>query len=193
MAEILGDAREAAACSPWSPGSCCSPSSWLSDPRLRHGVVTGVRAYRSGDLVWWQFLGGLGGALIIAGQSIVVPILGVALFTVAVIAGQTANSLVVDRAGLGPAGRQPITRPDGSWLRGSRRSRWQSACGARAGRSRFAPVLLAVVAGAATAIQYAVNGRVASPPERRWSPPGSTSSWASRPCWSLFGIGLDRR
>ena len=38
------------------------------------------------------------------------PSLGVAVFTVAVVAGQSSNSLIVDRMGLGPAGKQAITR-----------------------------------------------------------------------------------
>ena len=38
-------------------------------------------------------------------------ILGVAVFTVAVVAGQVVSSLPVDRAGLGPGGPQPITLP----------------------------------------------------------------------------------
>lgn len=158
MAEVLGDAREAAVLS-MVTGLLLLSVLVAFRPALRRGVGAGVRAYRSGGLVWWQFLGGLGGALIIAGQSIVVPILGVALFTVAVIAGQTANSLLVDRAGLGPSGRQPVTArrivAAGIAVLAVGVSVW-----GKGGSFSFAPVLLAIVAGAATAVQYAVNGRV---------------------------------
>jgi transporter family-2 protein len=47
-------------------------------------------------------LGGVGGAMFVAAQGLVVPTLG-ALFTVAVVAGQTGNSLVADRLGWAPA------------------------------------------------------------------------------------------
>ena len=39
------------------------------------------------------------------------PEVGVALLTVALVAGSTGGSLPVDAAGLGPAGRRPITAP----------------------------------------------------------------------------------
>jgi transporter family-2 protein len=55
-------------------------------------------------LPWWALLGGLGGATLVATQGYAVPELGVALFTVALVAGQTASSLEVDRLGLGPGG-----------------------------------------------------------------------------------------
>ena len=61
------------------------------------------QAYRSGRLVWWQFLGGLGGASVVASQTLTVPLLGVALFTVALVAGMTGSSLLVDRIGLAPS------------------------------------------------------------------------------------------
>ena len=105
MADLLHDPREAALL---SLGTGLVILSVLVAVRadLRSGLARGVSAYRSGELVWWQLLGGLGGAAFIAGQSIVVPRVGVALFTVAVVGAQTANSLFVDRAGLGPSGHR---------------------------------------------------------------------------------------
>ena len=73
------------------------------------GSASRWSAIRNGGLRWWQLLGGLGGALFVASQSITVATLGVALFTVCVVAGQTGNSLVVDQLGLGPAGVQQLT------------------------------------------------------------------------------------
>ncbi|GAA2797241.1 DMT family transporter [Crossiella cryophila] len=66
-------------------------------------------ALRTGELRWWQTLGGLCGALLVFSQGVAVAALGVAVFTVAVVAGQALSSLAVDRAGLGPAGPQPLT------------------------------------------------------------------------------------
>jgi bacterial/archaeal transporter family-2 protein len=62
-------------------------------------------ALRERRLPWWAVLGGLGGATLVATQGLAVPVLGVALFTIALVAGQTASSLEVDRLGLGPSGR----------------------------------------------------------------------------------------
>lgn len=66
-------------------------------------------ALRDGSLRWWQTIGGLCGAFLVATQGITVASIGVAVFTVAVVAGQTASGLAVDRAGLAPGGSRPIT------------------------------------------------------------------------------------
>lgn len=64
---------------------------------------------KSKALPWWALFGGVCGAFYVTMQSVAVPLLGVAVFTVAVVAGQTSSSLLVDRFGIGPAGRQIIT------------------------------------------------------------------------------------
>jgi transporter family-2 protein len=131
-------------------------------PSIRAGVVRIPRAVRSGDLRWWQVLGGVLGGFFVGVQTAAVPVLGVAVFTVAVVAGQSSNSLVVDRMGLGPAGKQAITP-----------RRVVSAVVAivavtvavsnRFGSADFSvvDVLLAFIAGLAIAVQQAINGRVA--------------------------------
>ena len=118
---------------------------------------------RTRRLRWWQLLGGLGGALFVASQSITVATLGVALFTVCVVAGQTGNSLLVDRLGLGPGGRARITvarRRRGGAHRRRRRHRRERPLAPRATSSRCSCVLV-VLAGAAAAFQQAFNGQVA--------------------------------
>ena len=57
----------------------------------------------------WMLLGGLAGALTTATQGLTVGLLGVSLFTVGVVAGQTVGGLVLDRVGYGPAGVVPVT------------------------------------------------------------------------------------
>lgn len=64
---------------------------------------------RSGRLKWWHLLGGFTGATFVAVQSGLVSVTGVAVFTVSVVAGQTAGALLVDKYGIGPAGKQAIT------------------------------------------------------------------------------------
>lgn len=57
---------------------------------------------------WTLFAGMLGGSFV-AVQTQIVPIIGVAIYSVASIAGQTAASLLVDRIGLTGGGKRHIT------------------------------------------------------------------------------------
>jgi transporter family-2 protein len=82
----------------------------LISPRMRPGLRNLRNAVRSGSLRWWNCLGGVCGAFLVVTQGITVATIGVAVFTVAMVAGQTASSLAVDRAGLVPGGPHPITR-----------------------------------------------------------------------------------
>jgi len=69
-------------------------------------LFAGVRERR---IPAWMLLGGLAGALTTVTQGLTVGLLGVSLFTVGVVAGQTVGGLVLDRAGYGPAGVVPVT------------------------------------------------------------------------------------
>jgi transporter family-2 protein len=135
-------------------------------PRIRTSLGNVWRTIRTssgeqGQLRWWQCIGGFAGAFLVATQSITVSVIGVAVFTVAVVAGQAVSSLVVDRLGFGPAGPQPYTplRVIGAVL----------ALGAvvLAVSDRLnhpSGLLIAVLpalAGIGTAVQQAINGRVA--------------------------------
>ncbi|CCH35028.1 DMT family transporter [Actinosynnema sp. NPDC047251] len=66
---------------------------------------------RAGGIRWWQCVGGACGAFFVSTQGLTVPVLGVATFTVAVVAAQVVSSLLVDRAGVGPASVRPFTGP----------------------------------------------------------------------------------
>ncbi|MEU1984625.1 DMT family transporter [Nocardia sp. NPDC019395] len=77
--------------------------------RLRTGL-RGVRAaLAAGELRPWQLLGGFCGALFVASQSLTVAAVGVTAFTVGAVSGQLLSSLLVDRLGIGPHGRTPVT------------------------------------------------------------------------------------
>jgi transporter family-2 protein len=80
-------------------------------PSGRRGVRTVVDAVRSGGMPWWYLLGGVGGALFVLTASVVVALVGVALFTVGVVAGQILSSLLIDRTGMGSMAAQPFTLP----------------------------------------------------------------------------------
>ncbi|HEY0453368.1 DMT family transporter [Actinophytocola sp.] len=80
-------------------------------PSARAGLIRLRSSVRGGRLRPWQCLGGACGAFLVTSQGFTVSILGVAVFTVAVVAGQVVASLAVDRAGLGPGAAEPITPP----------------------------------------------------------------------------------
>ncbi len=78
-------------------------------PEIRKAFLSVPSLMRSGQLKWWHLLGGFTGAIFVAVQSGLVSVTGVAVFTVSVVAGQTAGALLVDKYGIGPAGKQAIT------------------------------------------------------------------------------------
>ncbi|WP_181373439.1 DMT family transporter [Microbacterium sp. HMWF026] len=78
-------------------------------PEGRRGFARLVDGIRSRTLPPWMLLGGLAGAFTVASQGLTVAIIGVALFTVGFVAGQTTGGLVLDRVGYGPAGVVPVT------------------------------------------------------------------------------------
>jgi transporter family-2 protein len=80
-------------------------------PSGRRGLRTLVDEVRSGGMPWWYMLGGVGGALFVLTASVVVALVGVALFTVGVVAGQILSSLLIDRTGMGSMAATPFTLP----------------------------------------------------------------------------------
>jgi transporter family-2 protein len=135
-------------------------------PRVRRGLGSVWQTVRDplrgyGGLRWYQCLGGLAGAFLVATQSITVSVIGVAVFLVAGVAGQAISSLVVDRIGLGPAGPQQLTA-----LRVVGAAIALVAVGLAVSGQLSHPdgLLLALfpaLGGVATAVQQAINGRVA--------------------------------
>lgn len=159
LAVELGNGLEAAV---WSFGSGLVILAVLvaAVPRIRAGVARVPRAIRAGELKWWQALGGILGGIFVGVQTATVPLLGVAVFTVAVVAGQSSSSLLVDRIGLGPAGTQPITgRRIASALLAV--TAVTIAVWSRFGAPDFSilAVVVAFTAGVLIAVQQAINGR----------------------------------
>ncbi|MBN9629746.1 MAG: DMT family transporter [Actinobacteria bacterium] len=129
-------------------------------PAGRRGLARVTTALRSRELPWWYVAGGAAGAFLVLSQGVAAAVLGVALFTVSVVAGQTVSGLVLDRVGLGPGGRRPITpaRLTGAII--------ALAAVTWAVSSQFGggvPVwlmLLPLIAGLGLGWQQAVNGQV---------------------------------
>ena len=78
--------------------------------KVREGMRNLKRSLKSGALPKWQIPAGVLGGLFVALQTQVVPLIGVAIYSVASIAGQTAISLFVDRVGLTGGGKKPISK-----------------------------------------------------------------------------------
>jgi transporter family-2 protein len=130
---------------------------------IRQGFINIPQLVRDGKLKRWQLFGGLSGAFFVASQSSLVQVIGVAIFTVAAVAGQTSAALLVDKSGIGPAGKQPVTL--------------MRICAAilgivgvlisvlgqdSAGQFAFGAVLISFAAGALVATQPALNGQIAN-------------------------------
>lgn len=80
-------------------------------PRARAGHRAIHAARREGRLRPVELVGGALGAFLVATQGITVGTIGVALFSVAVTAGQSSSALLVDHRGLGPSGHQAFSTP----------------------------------------------------------------------------------
>ncbi|WP_187352211.1 DMT family transporter [Allosaccharopolyspora coralli] len=157
----LGDGLAAAVVS-FSAGLIVLIVLSLAMPSARAGMrrlVTEVRE-PGGGLRPWHCLGGVCGGFLVFTQSSTVGMLGVALFTVGVVAGQVTSGLVVDRFGLGPGGPRTVTvtRFAGAGLAIVSVVIAVSA-ELDGGRASWL-VLLPALAGVGIAWQQAVNGRV---------------------------------
>ncbi|GAA1874786.1 DMT family transporter [Myceligenerans crystallogenes] len=128
--------------------------------RGRAGLRRLAAALRDGALRPWQALGGAAGGFFVASQGLAVGSLGVAVFIVAFVTGQSIGSLAVDRFGVGPGGVRLVTIP-----RAVGPILTVVAVGVAMADDARAPSALALavlplLAGVGSAWQQAVNGRV---------------------------------
>ena len=75
----------------------------------RVGFQAVRQALATRTLPWWAVLGGSAGAFFVMSQGLVGGIIGVALFSVAVVTGQTFGSVIIDARGLFGAMKVPLT------------------------------------------------------------------------------------
>ncbi len=130
-----------------------------ASPAMRAGAGRLFRVIREKQLPWWMLLGGLAGALTVFSQALTAAIVGVALFSVAVVAGQTVSSLIVDRIGLGPGG---VIMPTRRRILSAAIAIAAVTVGVAADLSSASSwlLLVPVAAGFGLGWQQAVNGRV---------------------------------
>lgn len=109
---------------------------------------------------WTLFAGSLGGTFV-AIQTHTVPVIGVAIYSVASIAGQTAASLLVDRLGITGGGKKQITfRRVAAALFTVFAVLISVADRIEAADLQLFAVFLAGVAGAVVGVQRALNGQI---------------------------------
>jgi transporter family-2 protein len=81
----------------------------LAFPQGRAGLVGVRQALRTQELPWWAILGGVGGAFLVLSQGLGAGVLGVALFSIAVVTGQTLGAVFIDTRGWVGAPVVPLT------------------------------------------------------------------------------------
>ena len=133
----------------------------LFHPGIRLGVLKVATAVREGVIPRWRLVGGALGGIVIAVQTHIVPLMGVAIYSVAVISGQTAMSLIVDRVGLTGGGKKMISRQ--RILAASLTviavlvSVWDRI---DARHLSFLAIILGILSGGVVGVQRALNGQI---------------------------------
>ncbi|UOE24726.1 DMT family transporter [Agromyces soli] len=159
FARVVGDPYTAAAISFGSGLVILSLALCVWRPgRVGLGRVREALADRR--LAWWMLLGGLAGAWFVTTQGLSAATLGVALFTVAIVAGQTVGGILFDLIGLGPGGRRRLTP---TRVLGAVLALGAIAWAVSAQLAHDVPLLLLLLpftAGVGVGWQQAVNGRV---------------------------------
>ncbi|MDQ0864114.1 DMT family transporter [Arthrobacter globiformis] len=174
----LGDGIAAAVVS-FSTGLIVMVIVSLLAPHGRAGLAQILPALRERRFPPYYALAGGIGAFFVFAQSFTVGLLGIALFTVATVTGQTLSGLLVDRLGIGPAGKKSVTgiRVIGciltiaavSWAVSPRFAGGGAAAAGAAGTAAAGgaaadptalvlPIILPVLAGFLMSFQQAMNG-----------------------------------
>lgn len=81
----------------------------LASPSGRSGLRAIGPALKARKFPRWYVMAGAVGAFLVLTQGLTVAVIGIALFTVALVTGQSLSGLLVDRLGISPAGKKPIT------------------------------------------------------------------------------------
>ncbi len=129
---------------------------WTVSARVRRGLV---RAWRN-RLPWWMYTGGVFGAVFVFAGAYAVPLLGVAVFTIAQVCGNTMGGLAGDAAGLGPGGRLRASLPRVTAVGLAVVAVVLAQTGRVVDLATWWLVPVVMLIGASLALQGAFNGRV---------------------------------
>jgi transporter family-2 protein len=133
----------------------------LFNPAIKEGVRTLRGAVRAKAIPTWTLFAGMLGGSFVAVQTQIVPLIGVAIYSVASIAGQSAVSLLVDRIGLTGGGKKEITPRRITAAFVTVFAVFISVADRLDGRNlSLAAVLLGVLAGTIVGVQRALNGQI---------------------------------
>ena len=160
LSHILGNSTEAALVS-FGSGLIVIALITPFNSAVKNGIRNLQSAVKAKEIPMWRLFAGVLGGSFVALQTQVVPLIGVALYSVASIAGQTATSLVVDRIGLTGGGKKLISKRRVTAALITVFAVLISVLDriSIASFSVFA-VLLAVLAGALVGVQRALNGQI---------------------------------
>jgi transporter family-2 protein len=133
----------------------------IFSPKIKEGIKRLRSAVSSGEIPKIRLLAGALGGAFVALQTSVVPLIGVALYSVASIAGQSAVSLLVDRIGLTGGGVKLISPRRISAAFITVLAVLVSVIDKlEAGNFQLFALLLALIAGALVGVQRALNGQI---------------------------------
>ena len=160
LSKLIGNPIQAATIS-FSSGLIIIAIFAVTHQGMKQGLA-GIRAaVREEKLPRWNLFAGMLGGTFVAIQTNTVPLIGVAIYSVASIAGQTASSLIVDAYGLSGGKKQHITlrRVLAAFITVGAVlvSVWDRI---QADDLSLVPVLLAGFAGGIVGIQRALNGKI---------------------------------
>jgi transporter family-2 protein len=133
----------------------------LFSRQIKAGIKRLRTAVSNGEIPAWRLLAGALGGSFVAIQTSVVPLIGVAVYSVASIAGQTATSLLVDRIGFTGGGPKLISPRRVTAAAITVFAVLVSVVDKIEAHSfSFFAVALAVIAGALVGVQRALNGQI---------------------------------
>jgi transporter family-2 protein len=160
LSHLLGNGLQAALVS-FTSGLIIIVVIALFNPSIKEGVRTLRKAVIAKAIPPWTLFAGMLGGSFVAVQTQIVPLIGVAIYSVAAIAGQSAISLLVDRIGLTGGGKKHITPRRVTAAFVTVFAVFISVADRLDGRDlSIAAVLLGIFAGAIVGVQRALNGQI---------------------------------
>ena len=160
LSAAMGNSLQAALIS-FSSGLLIIAVVAIFSKRIKIGMRKLYQASRNRELPKWRLFAGMLGGSFVAIQTNIVPVIGVALYSVASIAGQALTSLLVDRMGITAGGPKAVSaRRVGAAMITIFAVGVSVADRLDDANFSLVAVLLALLAGAFVGVQRALNGQI---------------------------------